>query len=237
MRTAVTAALTLVLLAAGAASASSGRGKLPIETLRGPADRLEQYPKLSLASTAERREAGKLLARLRASTARWQRVSAAEADGFSVRLRKRPAGDRSLGILHAEHRRFSADRSDLDPKRPETLVYANEPGRPLVLIGVMFSVARGKHGPTPGGAITRWHRHSVCVQGRKRGLAPGPDGACPRGSTRRLGSEMLHVWFTHDLRSAFAIHAPKPELCRAGLLRSGCGRKLLCELRPPRPGG
>jgi hypothetical protein len=34
---------------------------------------------------------------------------------------------------------------------------------------------------------------------------------------------MLHVWFTKDLRSAFAISAPKPELCRDGYLpRSSC---------------
>lgn len=30
---------------------------------------------------------------------------------------------------------------------------------------------------------------------------------------------MMHVWFTHDLRSAFAVRAPEPELCRDGLLR------------------
>lgn len=36
---------------------------------------------------------------------------------------------------------------------------------------------------------------------------------------------MLHVWFTRDLRSAFAIRAPVPELCAAGLLpRAYCGR-------------
>ena len=29
---------------------------------------------------------------------------------------------------------------------------------------------------------------------------------------------MLHLWFTRDLRSAFAVHAPVPELCSAGLL-------------------
>ena len=28
----------------------------------------------------------------------------------------------------------------------------------------------------------------------------------------------MHIWFTGDLRSAFAIHAPVPELCVAGLL-------------------
>ena len=29
---------------------------------------------------------------------------------------------------------------------------------------------------------------------------------------------MLHLWFTKDLRSAFAIHAPVPELCSDGVL-------------------
>jgi hypothetical protein len=29
---------------------------------------------------------------------------------------------------------------------------------------------------------------------------------------------MMHVWFTGEIRSAFAISAPEPELCRAGLL-------------------
>jgi hypothetical protein len=31
----------------------------------------------------------------------------------------------------------------------------------------------------------------------------------------------MHVWFTSDLRSAFAILAPAPELCAAGLLPVG----------------
>jgi hypothetical protein len=29
---------------------------------------------------------------------------------------------------------------------------------------------------------------------------------------------MLHVWFTGNLRSAFAIRAPRPELCVVGLI-------------------
>lgn len=170
---------------------------------------------------------------MRAAALQWRTPRAAAAAGFELERRKRAAGDRSLGILHAEHRRFRNDAQDLDPRRPETLVYANEPGRALVLIGVMFSMARAEHGPTPGGPLTRWHMHSVCVSGEKRGLAPRPDGRCPRGTTRRLGSEMLHVWFTHDLRSSFAIHAPEPELCAAGLLgRARCGRTIVCKLPP-----
>ncbi|WP_411277783.1 hypothetical protein [Gaiella sp.] len=82
----------------------------------------------------------------------------------------------------------------------------------------MFSVARGVLGPTPGGPLTRWHSHIVCVNGIKRGLTPRPDGTCPEGARKAQGSEMLHLWFTQDVRSAFAVHAPVPELCRDGLL-------------------
>ena len=106
----------------------------------------------------------------------------------------------------------------LNPRRPEALIYANIPGRPLVLVGLMFSMPRRSHGRTPGGAITRWHTHAVCVRGNKRGLAARRDGSCPPNAKLRQGSEMLHVWLTRDLRSAFAIHAPARELRLARLL-------------------
>ena len=31
----------------------------------------------------------------------------------------------------------------------------------------------------------------------------------------RNGSEMMHLWFTYDLRSGYGIHAPVHELCVA----------------------
>jgi hypothetical protein len=83
----------------------------------------------------------------------------------------------------------------------------------------MWSTRDGELGPTPAGPIVRWHSHVVCKQGKKRGLKPLAGGRCPPGSRLQQGaSEMLHVWFTDDLRSAFAISAPRPELCRARLL-------------------
>ena len=99
-----------------------------------------------------------------------------------------------------------------------------------MLVGAMFSVPRGVLGPTPGGPIDRWHSHLVCVRGDKRGLTPRADGTCLEGSTKTQGSEMLHVWFTADLRGAFAVHSPVPELCRDGLLtpkacRAGAHRR------------
>jgi hypothetical protein len=90
----------------------------------------------------------------------------------------------------------------------------------------MWSTRDGEVGPTPAGPILRWHSHVVCKEGKKRGLKPPASGVCPSGSRLTQGaSEMLHVWFTKELRSAFAISAPKPELCGIGLLpRDYCRR-------------
>lgn len=215
-------AVFAVVVAPGALAGSER--KLPPESLRGPAHLLDQYPAVSLATPAQRAAAVRLLAEMRSSAARWRSTRAAAAAGFSMHRARRHDGNRTAMLwFHAEHRRFSNDTTSLDPQRPETLVYADIAGRPLVLIGVMFAMPRGKLGPTPGGPITRWHSHVVCARGAMRGLAPRADGSCPPGTKRRLGSEMLHVWFTRDLRSAFAIHAPEPELCVARLIpRNRC---------------
>jgi hypothetical protein len=205
-------------------AAAGGDGLLPPGTMHGPITRLRQYPVLSLATPKQRRAAKRLLERTKAGTRRWLEPADAAAAGFgNTRVARKP-GDTTIHWMHAEHRGFRRDGRTLDPRRPETLIYANVPGRPLVLVGVMYGVKRGVHGPTPGGPITRWHRHLVCVHGKQRGITPRPDGSCRPGWHKFLGSEMLHVWFTNDLRSAYAIHAPEPELCVARLLPSGrCG--------------
>ena len=147
----------------------------------------------------------------------WRNPRSGDAAGFDNDGRKsRTSGP--IRYFHAEHRPNSSDRVYLDPKRPESLIYADAPGRPLVLVGVMFALPRGVRGPSPGGPITRWHWHRVCARGNQRGLAPRADGTCPPGTKIRNGSEMMHLWFTRDLRSSFAIHAPEPELCIARLL-------------------
>ena len=133
-------------------------------------------------------------------------------------LPRADAGGRSVPRSARRRTRDGAARL-LDPRDPKALIYANMPGRrPLVVVGVMFSVKRSELGPTPGGPITRWHAHLVCAAGGNRGLKPRNDGSCPKGRRLRQGSEMLHLWFTSDLRSAFAIRAPEPELCRDGIL-------------------
>jgi hypothetical protein len=198
--------------------------KLPPSALRGLIGHLEQYPVVRLASRSQRGRAEHLLAELLAAAehGRWRDSGAARRAGFDMRTAPRRPDDLSVKYFHAERHEEPRRGVILDPTRPKALIFANAPGRPLVLVGAMWSTRDGELGPNPGGPITRWHSHTVCKEGRKRGLKPLPGGKCPPGARLTQGtSEMLHVWFTRDLRSAFAIRAPEPELCAAGLLPRG----------------
>jgi hypothetical protein len=191
---------------------------LPASATHGLVERLQQYPDVSLASPAQRAAARRLLVQLRARAAGWGDPAAARSAGFDVRRPRRLPGETRVMWFHSENHAWHSDKHYLDPTRPDTLIYADLPHHPLIVVGVMISMPRGMRGPTPGGPITRWHSHIVCVKGNLRGLAPRTNGTCPAGERRVQGSEMMHVWFTHDLRSAFAIHAPGPELCSSRLL-------------------
>ena len=199
---------------------------LPPTARHGLIHHLLQYPAVELATPRQRGRAERILTRLEAAAKRghWSDVRAATRDGYDTRARSRLPGDERVFFFHAERHEEPRGRSIFDFTRPKALIYANAPGHPLVLVGAMWSTRDGEVGPTPAGPIMRWHSHVVCKQGKKRGLKPPASGVCPPGSQLTQGaSEMLHVWFTRDLRSAFAISAPMPELCRDGFLpRDSC---------------
>jgi hypothetical protein len=201
----------------------SGR-TLPPTARHGLIHHLLQYPVVALATPRQRADARLVLSRLEdaARRGRWANVAAARRAGYDTRSRPRAAGDRRVFFFHAERHEQPRGRSIFDFTRPKALIYANAPGHPLILVGAMWSTRDGEVGPTPAGPIMRWHSHVVCKAGNKRGLKPPASGVCPPGSRLQQGaSEMLHVWFTRDLRSAFAISAPMPELCRDGFLPRG----------------
>ena len=202
---------------------------LPPTARHGIVNHLPQYPVVSLATPPQRARARRILTRLEAAADRgdWRDVRSAARAGYDTRSRPRRRGDTSVFFFHAERHEEPRGRSIFDFTRPKALIYANAPAAPLVLVGAMWSTRDGEVGPTPAGPILRWHSHVVCKEGTKRGLKPPPGGKCPPGSRLTQGaSEMLHVWFTGDLRSAFAISAPQPELCAVGLLpRDHCRRR------------
>ena len=220
------AAVGLAVVAPATPASGASSASLPPQTLRGSEHRLLQYPAPSLATADQLAAAQRFRGELIAATRQWSSLKAAEAAGFEIRTAPRREGDTTVHYLHAEHRPWPDDPTHLDPRHPKALIYANIPPWPLILVGVMFGMPRGQHGLTPGGPITRWHTHKVCTFGDKRGLAPRHDGSCPSGATARQGSEMMHFWLTNDLRSAFAIHAPEPELGLAGLLPAAVCRAL-----------
>jgi hypothetical protein len=202
--------------------------KLPATSRHGLINHLLQYPEVRLATPKERARARGVRTQLVAAAkeGRWRDVKAAARAGYDMRTAARKSGDRSVRYFHAERPQEPRRRVILDPRRPKALIYANAPGRPLVLVGAMWSTRDDERGPTPAGSILRWHSHTVCKQGKRRGLKPPASGKCPPGARLTQGSsEMLHVWFSGDLRSAFAIRAPEPELCAAGLLSMGSCRR------------
>lgn len=197
---------------------------LPPTARHGLIHHLLQYPAVALATPRQKARAESILAGLEAAakSGHWSDVRAATRAGYDTRSRARQPGDRRVFFFHAERHEQPRGKSIFDFTRPKALIYANAPRHPLILVGAMWSTRDGEVGPTPAGPIMRWHSHVVCKQGKKRGLKPPASGVCPPGSQLRQGaSEMLHVWFTRDLRSAFAISAPTPELCRDGLLPPG----------------
>jgi N,N-dimethylformamidase beta subunit-like, C-terminal len=201
-----------------------GAKKLPATRRHGLVQHLRQYPDVSLATPSERARARGVLAQLVSASeeGNWRDLKAVERAGYDTRTAPRKPGDRSIHYFHAE-RPAVAGGVGLDFRRPKALIFANAPGRPLALVGAMWSTGDGERGATPAGPIMRWHSHVICLaKGKRRGTKPPASGRCPAGSQLRQGRrEMLHVWFTRDLRSAFAIRAPEPELCAAGLLPEG----------------
>lgn len=156
---------------------------------------VEQYPDLAMATPEQRGEARRLWLNSKRCAAETGvgTVRGARAQGYRVSSR--------TGLWHLTNRRFTTDHVVLDASRPawnggdadgcriESLVYANpmkaSDCRGCRLVAAMYRL------PTPqmpklGGPIVRWHAHET-------------------GS----GLPMTHVWFTNDLRSAYALRAPR----------------------------
>ena len=192
--------------AAGATGAANGPE--PGEHRHGP-----NVPEVAAATGHERAKAEALWKASVANAERWHDPDAAAAAGFRFKDRSEAGQERRARFLHVPNPAWRADGRVLDPARPETLIYWNAPGGRLLLVGVMYTAPRGTSGPAVGGPITRWHDHESCrdpATGRKLGRPV--DGGCPSGQVYRRSGEMMHVWFTDDLASAFARRAPLAAL-------------------------
>jgi hypothetical protein len=131
---------------------------------------------------------------------RYRRLSDAIAAGYRYPMGKHEGMD-----VHMENPEFKKDGRILDPERPEMLVYAIESGK-ATLLGVVFVMERaGDPGHAPGGPITRWHAHNLCVSLMPPGIGiVTPYGGCPTLSVQITIPEMMHVWIVDPPGGPFA---------------------------------
>ena len=74
----------------------------------------------------------------------WRNLSAAAELGYRTHVGPRKPGDRKVHYFHAgssptRARTFGV----LNTSHPKALIYANAPGRPLMLVGAMWTMPRG----------------------------------------------------------------------------------------------
>lgn len=146
-------------------------------------------PTTEHASADQVRAAIDLADASKTTAARYADIRAALDDGY------RPKSALTGTEVHLENKAYNADGRILDPEHPEALVYAVLDGK-AALLGVMYEMpTAGTPGPTPGGPITRWHAHNVCLTVLPPGFGlASPFGGCPTLSISVTGPEMMHVW-------------------------------------------
>ncbi|HEX6675322.1 MAG TPA: hypothetical protein VF486_09885 [Actinomycetes bacterium] len=193
------------------AAAAHGDGAGPGGDTAGAGhDHQQNLPDVNAATPAQRAEAQALLDRSIAATRKYVDAAAAKAAGYRVDAAAARPGVR---FLHAGNPAYRDDGRLVDPTRPEALIYWRSPQGKLTLVGVLYVVPTGTTPPDVAGPITRWHSHLACLDpGSRRKLSQAEDGRCPPGQQLRESGQMMHVWFTGDLATAYARRPPADAL-------------------------
>jgi hypothetical protein len=135
----------------------------------------------------------------KAALARYARLDDALAAGYVL-----PA--RATGMdVHVENPAYKKDGRALDPEHPETLVYAIDGGKATLLGAMYLMETAGVPAPQPGGPLTRWHAHNLCLTPLPPGFGiVSPFGSCPVLSLNLTSPEMMHVWIVDPPNGSFA---------------------------------
>ncbi|OLB79202.1 MAG: hypothetical protein AUI14_11035 [Actinobacteria bacterium 13_2_20CM_2_71_6] len=149
------------------------------------------------------RGAAVLVDRTRAGLARFADIHAAIAAGY------RPTTNRMGYDVHMENPAYAKDGRILDPDRPEQLMYAIADGKATLLSAVFAMRVAGTAAPAPGGPLTHWHSHNICVTV----LPPGftlvdAYGGCPAFALKVASPLMMHVWVVDNPGGPYADGAP-----------------------------
>ena len=151
-------------------------------------------------TAGELKAAGALASGTRKAMARYADLNAALAAGYRI-----PGAQATGTDVHLENPDYTKDGRVLDPQRPEMLVYSIMDDR-ATLLGVVYVMqVAGRAAPEPGGPVTRWHAHNICVSLLPPGLGiVSPYGGCPAFSVNLTSPEMMHVWVVDNPAGPYA---------------------------------
>ncbi|MBA3420519.1 MAG: hypothetical protein H0U12_01250 [Thermoleophilaceae bacterium] len=150
---------------------------------------------IDAATRSQQAEARQLMVAATANARqRFPTFDAARAAGYEFAPRSFEQ-QKDLDYWHVTNNSHLKDKRDLDPKRPESLMYWNNgDGRPQLMAAV-FRVPTRKPNPVLGGPILQWHLH--------------------RNSKGRLGRyKMTHLWMLPRLRDAYSMSMPTKRFQR-----------------------
>jgi hypothetical protein len=164
-----------------------------VTPIKGGDGRVEvsQVPFETLVTDREKQDVDEFVALVRAAVedAGLDNPVQAKAEGYS------PSQECST---HWSNRSYLDDGMDLDPSRPEFLVFYHDAKGELRMNSVMFTATGAKHGPQPFGALAVWHYHQasggfVFCEDDGVAMRYSKQGDCPSVDQRPRTSEMLHV--------------------------------------------
>jgi len=160
------------------------------------------------ATPRQRAQAQRLVdATSAAATSRFASFGAARAAGYGFTVKSFQA-QRTLDYWHITNPAYLDDGRNLDPNRPESLMYWHRRGGPPKLIAVVYRVPTSEPNPSLGGPVLQWHLHRNA-----------------RGGLGRY--KMSHVWLVPGMLNAFSMEMPTAELTRLyGTPANGTGTGL-----------
>ncbi len=146
---------------------------------------------------------------------KYQSLASARAAGYRAVT---PAGAPVVHYVNPRYYRQTVLGGPvLNTAQPQSLVYANTPGGP-VLAAAMYITAPGGATPQPGGCLTQWHVHTnLCLRAGAGvvGALNAAHPSCPPGSVNRPTPPMMHIWFVPVPGGPTAIDATNAQIVHA----------------------